>query len=80
MKTRIRIFSQEEIRNDENVWMRHCIQFLRMGKVPMSFSRLPIQIQTARMKSFYQFLLRKIETTGTQRQRDTIDDRKNNRS
>lgn len=76
--SRIRKMTKAEIKKSENIWIRHCNQFVRFGCVPKLFVELPAYLQTERMKRFYKFLQKWMEKNANDEQRRELDRRKKN--
>ncbi|WP_001288295.1 hypothetical protein [Leptospira interrogans] len=54
--------SEETQRNQEDVWIEHCENFLRRGRTPRHWNDLPDYLKTERMKKYYIELKRRIES------------------
>ncbi|QOI33590.1 hypothetical protein [Leptospira interrogans] len=51
-----------DLKRSEDLWIEHCEDFLRRGKKPYNWEKLPEYIKTARMKEYYIELKRRIKS------------------
>ncbi|WP_232380503.1 hypothetical protein [Leptospira ainlahdjerensis] len=51
-----------DIKRSEDLWIDHCEDFLRRGKILKRWNELPEYIKTERMKEYYIELKRRIES------------------
>ncbi|RHX89882.1 hypothetical protein [Leptospira stimsonii] len=51
-----------ELKRAEDLWINHCEDFLRRGKILKRWNELPVYLKTERMKEYYIELKRRIES------------------
>ncbi|PJZ51585.1 hypothetical protein [Leptospira adleri] len=53
--------NDDYIQRQENLWIIHCENFLRKGKIPKRWEELPQYIKTERMRKYYVELKKRLE-------------------